>query len=125
VIHTCSLLYLSYSHSICSGGDVSLPPTKAPTATVPFDESEAQQVPSTESPMTSPVSTDTSSTTTYPITGGVVPNSLHQNTPEGDAKLLVSLEEAETSPIPEAGTREIGSFDCAGMTGKLECMKYV
>lgn len=120
-----ALQSLIYSHSICSGGDVS-PPTKAPTATVPLDESETQQVPSTESPMTSPVSIkDTSSTTTYPITGGVVPNSLHQNTPEGDAKLLVSLEEAETSPIPEAGTREIGSFDCAGMTGKLECMKYV
>ena len=119
-----ALQSLIYSHSICSGGDVS-PPTKAPTATVPLDESETQQVPSTESPMTSPVSTDISSTTTYPITGGVVPNSLHQNTPEGDAKLLVSLEEAERSAIAEAGRREIGSFDCAGMTGKLECMKYV
>ncbi|KAL7547164.1 hypothetical protein ACHAWF_010486 [Thalassiosira exigua] len=74
--------------------------------------------------------------TTDPIAGGVVIDSTEPNTPEGDGKLNTAIEEYTNPPppdgatdddigaltVPEAGARQLPTFDCEGLTGTNCCL---
>ena len=54
------------------------------------------------------------------ISGGVKTTGLEVDTLEGDTKLTAALSESAT--IEQAGKRNIGPFDCSGMTGHSCCL---
>ncbi|KAL7546806.1 hypothetical protein ACHAWF_016016 [Thalassiosira exigua] len=77
-------------------------------------------------------------TATDPIAGGVVVDPSTPNTPEGDVKLDAAIDDYNVPPppapeagtddaagsgtLPDAGARELPTFDCDGLTGYNCCL---